>query len=169
MINAATIGLCHGADSLASSQEGRGAMTNRDDYEQEPVQNLKLLQIDSPVDRLSYLLKNDRWFFVGVVLGMLAAGYLLYEYLFLGRAWAHELLSITSVAFAQEVDAARLPGETEMKIILIGGMFVIIFLFFLWSLYTVSYSRSFAAIEIAKEGTKLVSGFAVGAVTGFMA
>ncbi|MCP5094080.1 MAG: hypothetical protein GY943_00855 [Chloroflexi bacterium] len=84
------------------------------------------------------------------------------------------LFRITGTAFAADNTPLDANDDADKKFsklvkdMMLGAVFVLIFIYFLWSLATVTFSNRRKTVEFAFESLKTLSGFFIGALTGFM-
>jgi len=73
-----------------------------------------------------------------------------------------------STAFAASGPTQSPAFSGLLKSAILSGIFVALFILFLWALYTLSKSTNTKAIDAAVDAVKMLAGFFIGALTGFL-
>lgn len=95
------------------------------------------------------------------------------EYIECERQNNGSLINLVGSAYAQTAEVTDgIGGGAEFEVILkqgiIGGIFIVVVIFFLWCLWAISFSKKTKTISFSFESLKLLAGFFVGALTGFL-
>jgi hypothetical protein len=82
----------------------------------------------------------------------------------------NELNPLISLAYAETASRTQdAPVHAALlKSIILSGICVALFIWFVWSLVTLYRSPNADAVGVATESTKLLGGFFIGALTGFL-
>jgi len=122
--------------------------------------------------RLKLLATKDVWTLIASLLGLLSSIVSVVSDSSLNqvmRKLSHSVLeAFVPSAHSGELVAAVTVSGLPLRTAIIGGMMLVIMLFFFWSLVTLSFSKSPKAVDVAQEAVKTLSGFFIGAVTGFL-
>lgn len=135
---------------------------------------LTLTNEKSPFRRFYILFALDKAAFfsilISIILLLLFTGKVLSSPLKEENDIGHQFqssLHIISKSYASQNQTIPNKDKEHTKMIIVYGLFSLISLFFIWAIWIISFSTKPAAMTIAVEGIKMVSGFAAGTITGY--
>ena len=108
---------------------------------------------------------------IGTVAGATSTGLALFEAVeklneIRLRGGALDLFVTTAYAAATVVEGPASAGL--LKSVILAGIFLALFILFVWALVTLYKSPNATAVGVAGEAVKMLSGFFIGALTGFL-
>lgn len=84
-----------------------------------------------------------------------------------GTAYAQTTTPVTNAPLSQNA-SQNVQRREYIKDLIVGGTFGGIFIFFFWCIFAVSFSKSSRVVSFALDSMKVLSGFFIGTVTGFI-
>jgi hypothetical protein len=72
------------------------------------------------------------------------------------------------ISYAYAAENTPIPGSGILKSVILAGIFLALFVLFIWSLITLYKSPNATAVGVAAESAKTLGGFFIGALTGFL-
>ena len=154
------------------SDHGRG-------HSSEPSDRIKLI-VNVPGSRLKALIEHGLGHLVGTavlgfITGLISAAISVTELISKVKIWlgqhptktgAIDIFITSAYAAAEPLSGPAFSGI--LKSTILAGIFVSLFVFFIWALVTLSRSRNAKAVDVAAEAIKTLAGFFIGALTGFL-
>ena len=110
------------------------------------------------------------WFILLIIIGIIA---LIVVWLTQGDKAVLEIqkiglnISAVSVAYAQDITEGQVSSFT-LRVIIMAGVFIILGIVYLAGIFKLFFSDNFARVDTAADLVKTLTGFFVGAATGFL-
>ena len=141
---------------------------------------IKILVEAPPGQRIRALISHGRWhiigqLIVGLLAGLLSTGFASIDLIDKLREsiWVRTKLNsldiLVTTAYAGAEPLQNPVWSGLLKSMIVAGIFISLFVLFIWALVTLSRSTNTKAVDVAIESIKTLAGFFIGALTGFLA